>query len=73
MNTNLLRAVDAAAVWLDIDGVEAVADGRQDGQDCIVVGCSRPPSELAGRIPTTFRGFPVVLEEWGTISAEGPE
>lgn len=72
MSTDLLRAVDAAAAWLEIDGVEAVADGKQEGHDCIVVGCSRPPAELATRIPKAFRGYPVVLEEWGTISAEGP-
>ncbi len=71
MNRELLRAIDeASAAWLRIDGVEAVADGTLDGEDCIIVGCSRPPLELAGRIPSVFRGYPVVLEEWGTISAE---
>ena len=73
MKTSLMRAIDEAGAWLEIDGVEGVADGKQDGEDCIVVGCSRPPNELADRIPKTFRGYPVVLEEWGTISAQGAE
>jgi hypothetical protein len=73
MQRDLIRAIDDATEWLEIDGVEAVADGKQDGEDCIVVGCSRPPAKLAGRIPKTFHGYPVVLEEWGPISAQGPE
>jgi hypothetical protein len=73
MKRDLLGAIDDATEWLQIDGVEAVADGKQDGEDCIVVGCSRPPRQLADRIPKTFHGYLVVLEEWGTISAQGPD
>ena len=65
-NLDILKAIDEAAAWLDIDGVESVGQGKtSDGQACIDVGCSRPPSELQGRIPDTFMDYPVVLCDWG--------
>ena len=73
MKQDILRVIDEASAWLDIDGVEGVAPGHEEGKDCIVVGCSHPPSELAGRIPTIFQGYPVVLEDWGGISAQNSE
>lgn len=70
MSSDILEAIDDASSWLDIDGVEGVAEGVCDGQQCIVVACSRPVAELADAIPKTFHGFRVVLEEWGSISAQ---
>lgn len=66
---DLLQVVEEAAAWLDLDGVELVAPGKQSGRDCIDVGCSRPLDELAGQIPKTFHGYPVVLKDSGTITA----
>ncbi len=66
---DLLRAIEEAAAWLDLDGVEMVAPGKQSGRDCIDVGCSGPLDELAGQIPKTFHGYPVVLKDSGTITA----
>ncbi len=73
MATDLLNVIDEASAWLDIDGVEGVAPGSKDGQDCIVVGCSCPPSDLSGKIPATFREYPVVFEDWGIVSAQEHE
>lgn len=73
MKQDILRVIDEASDWLDIDGVEGVAPGREEGKDCIVVGYSRPPSEFAGQIPTIFQGYPVVFEDWGAISAQNSE
>ncbi len=70
MSVEILQAIDEADEWLDLDGVEGVAPGEREGKDCIVVFASIDPSELAGRIPTTFKGFPVVIEETGIISAQ---
>ncbi len=70
MSQEILQAIDQASEWLDIDGVEGVAPGTKDGKDCIVVFASCDPSELASRIPTTFKGFHVVIEETGIISAQ---
>ena len=73
MESDLLNVIDEASAWLDIDGVEGVAPGRKDGQDCIVVGLSCPSSDLSGKIPATFRGYPVVFEDWGIVSAQNAE
>ncbi len=71
MNQELLQAIDEASEkWMNIDGVEGVADGEREGKLCIVVFTSVDPSELAGRLPTTFKGFSVVFEQTGEISAE---
>ena len=70
MDAKLLKAIDQAAVWLDIDGVEGVGQGTKDGNACIVVGCSLSPDEIARQVPTKFMGYPVVFEEWGTVSAQ---
>ena len=70
MDAELMKAIDQAAVWLDIDGVEGVGEGTMDGNACIIVGCSLSPDEFAGQIPTRFMGYPVVFEEWGTVSAQ---
>lgn len=70
MKPEMLEAIDEASDWLTIDGVEGVAPGDKEGTDCIVVFSSCTPSELAGRIPTTFKGYPVVIEETGIISSQ---
>ncbi len=71
--SEIVQAIDAASEWLAISGVEGVAEGEDAGDTVIEVGCSVPASELADSIPSKFRGFRVVLEFWGTISAQGPE
>lgn len=73
MQDNILRVIDEASAWLDIDGVASVAPGERGGRQCIVVGCSRPIAEMKGRLPESFHGYPVVLEEWGSISAQDPK
>ena len=70
MPSDVLDAIDAASAWLDIDGVEGVAQGVNDGRDCIVVGCSLPLAELKKKIPETFQGYPVVFADWGIVSAQ---
>jgi len=72
-DTELLRAIDAASGWLEIEGVVAVAPGERGGRRAIVVGVSKPASEMARRLPSSFRGYPVVLEEWGSVSAQRGE
>ena len=61
------EAIDDASEWIEFDGVEGVGQGEKDGKDCIIVFTSYPLSELSGVIPKTFKGFPVVIEESGTI------
>ena len=70
MMSDMFDVIDAASAWLDIDGVEGVAQGSKDGKDCIVVGCSRPPAEFKNKIPDTFEGYPVVFEAWGIVSSQ---
>ncbi len=71
MSDELLPIIDEATSWLDIDGVEGVASGERDGAPCIVVGISLPVEVVQPQLPTSFHGYPVVLEDWGIISAGG--
>ena len=70
MPETILQAIDEASEWLDIQGVEGVGQGDLDGKECLVVHVSVAPTELSGMIPATFKGFPVVMEESGIISAQ---
>jgi len=70
MGSKMQEAIDEASEWTRFDGVEGVGQGEKDGKDCIIVLASCPPPELSGIIPTTFRGFPVVIEESGIISTQ---
>lgn len=67
MALEIQEVINEAVEWIEFDGVEGVGQGEKDGKDCIIVFTSYPPSELSGKIPETFKGFPVVIEESGTI------
>jgi len=73
MESDVLKAIDKANAWLDIDGVEGVGQGSKDGAVCIVVGCSCSPAELEEQIPASFMGYAVVFENWGIVSAQTDE
>jgi len=70
MKHTIEEVVDEASAWMEFDGVEGVAQGEKDGKAYVMVLASRPPSELSALIPKTFKGFPVIIEESGPISAE---
>jgi hypothetical protein len=59
--TTLGAAIAKAAVWLELDGVEGVAQGESRGEPCILVLASRPAPEVRRRVPPTFEGFRVVI------------
>ncbi len=48
-------------------GVTGTAIGLSEGEPCIKVYVARKDGDAAARIPRTFQGFPVVVEETGTI------
>lgn len=63
-------ALRQAERWLDeIEGVEGVAQGKTDGQDCITVFVSSKAT--AGEIPDRLHGYKVVVEETGPFHAGG--
>ena len=70
MKTGINEAIDQAGQWLEIEGVEGVAEGELNGEPCITVLVSVSPAELTAKIPSTFLGYPVVFEESGIISAQ---
>tara|TARA_R110000787_G_scaffold102680_5_gene208753 strand:- start:19726 stop:20004 length:279 start_codon:yes stop_codon:yes gene_type:complete len=65
------KAVDLAVAWLDeIEGVEGVAQGESNGKACITVFVSL--KETGKKLPASFHGFKVVIDESGLFSAETP-
>lgn len=61
-------ALRKAERWLDeIEGVEGVARGKLDGDDCITVFVTSRAT--VGEIPDTLHGYPVVVEETGSFHA----
>jgi hypothetical protein len=68
MNPPIEDVMAEASSWADWDGVEAVGQGRRDGQDCIEVKVSTP--DAARRIPASLRGYRVFVESTGPIQAQ---
>jgi hypothetical protein len=73
MDQPINRAVADASAWADIPGVAVVGQGEtSDGQPCIVVKVTG--TDAARKIPATFQGFPVCIEQTDEIVAQrGPE
>ncbi len=57
-----------AAELMAIDGVTGVYVGRTpEGKDCIGVLVVKKTEELSKKIPSSLDGYPVTIEESGTI------
>ena len=67
--TMLAAAIAKAAAWLELEGVEGVAQGESRGEPCILVLASRPGAEVRKRVPATFEGFRVVVRS--SLGASG--
>lgn len=65
MGYSIQDAIDEADRWMEINGIESVAEGKKDGKECVLVYSSLSPSELFAKIPRNLRGFPVVFEDSG--------
>ena len=57
--------------WMDIEGVEGIGQGMANNKDCIMVFVSAENEEIRKAIPGEYKGYPVVIEISGIISAEG--
>lgn len=51
--------------WMDLEGVEAVGQGRTDGRDCIVVYLSAKSAAVDREIPSEYKTVPVDIRESG--------
>ncbi len=70
MTSKLLRVIDEITdEWLQIPGVVGIAPGPTE--ETIVVGVTVATEEVEDRLPEEHQGYPVVVEEWGSISAGG--
>lgn len=67
----ILEAQDALTdSVMALVGVAGTGIGEYDGVPCLTVMVERRTPELVNRIPKTFHGFPVVIEETGEISSQ---
>lgn len=57
--------------WMAIPGVEGTAIGLFEDKPCIKIFSSIKAEQLRDKIPTTIKGFPVIIEETGTFRALG--
>lgn len=62
------QARKQAEAWLDIAGVEGVAEGESDGEPCITVFVSL--EEAAKKIPASCHGIKVVIEHTDPFGAQ---
>lgn len=55
----------AQETWTDIEGVMAVRQGKKEQHKCIDVYITGNSPVVKERIPTKFKGYPVVFRESG--------
>lgn len=55
--------------WMALPHVVGTGIGEWRGRPCLVVFVSKQTPELKTRIPSSVEGFPVVIEEVGTVRA----
>ena len=67
MGNKLQQALKKAQSWMDIEGVEAVGQGKIKDQDCIVVFVSLKTPEIEEKIPSKCNGISVNIQESGRI------
>ena len=69
MTQTIDEAVAYASKWADIPDVVLVGQGEtSEGAPCIIVKVSS--EDAARQIPSTFQGFPVVVEPTDEIVAQ---
>ena len=54
---------------MSFPGVVGIAIGESESKPCIKVLVVKKTAELSNKIPSNLEGFPVVVEETGTIRA----
>jgi len=68
---NIMTALQKAEAWLDeVEGVEGIAQGESDGEECITVFVST--QEAKEKLPEKFHGYTVVIEAAGQFEARQP-
>jgi hypothetical protein len=73
MNSDIEAVVAAACRnWMQLEGVEGVAQGKVGHRDAVMVFVRKYTADLERIIPATFRGYPVQVQETGPIQAQGP-
>ena len=55
------------ATLISMPGVSGIAVGECDGKPCIKVMLEEKTPSLMTEIPSSYKGFPVVIEETGEI------
>lgn len=55
--------------WMSIPGVVGTAIGESKGKPCIKILVVEKTEQLTEKIPSEIEGFPVVIQQTGTIRA----
>lgn len=72
MADNFQQVLDEATdAWMKLDGVVAVAQGKKEGKDSIIVFVAHKSPAIESQIPPYYKGIPVDIRETGVISAGG--
>jgi hypothetical protein len=56
---------------LSIPGVRGVAVGQKGGKPCVLVLVTQKTDDVMAKIPSQLEGYPVVVEETGTLRPLG--
>lgn len=56
---------EAQQEWMDLEGVQAVGEGKKNGKPCIDVFISDKSGEIERTIPSVYKSVPVTIRESG--------
>ena len=66
MATNFKIVLEEAQLeWMDLEGVQAVGEGRKNVKPCIEVFVSETNAEIDRTIPAVYKSVPVTIRESG--------
>lgn len=66
---NIVSALKEAEKLININGIAAVGQGKNNGKDCVKVFTSLPIGEIKPKLPSKIQGFDVIVEFTGPVQA----
>lgn len=64
---------EAQQEWMDLEGVQAVGEGLENGKPCIKVFISKKTAQIERIIPKVYKSVPVKLQDSGGTFDIQPE
>ncbi len=69
MDNRNIDIVKETESWMDIEGVNGIAESKREGIPCLIVYTSVDVEKIRNKLPETIHGYKVIIEEEDEFSA----